>query len=927
MFRPCAEGDGTSVMSISQPNPCQTRTTCPYCGVGCGILVTREHDRKWIVEGDPNHPANFGRLCSKGSALDRSLGLEGRLLYPEIKGERVPWETALDEVATGLQKIIENHGPDSVAFYLSGQLLTEDYYVANKLMKGFIGSPHVDTNSRLCMASSVAAHRRAFGSDTVPGCYKDLDEADLVILVGSNTAWCHPVLFQRIKENKLKRGARIVNIDTRWTATSEDADLQLTLKPGADAVLFNGLLTYLVDKGALDGNFIDRHCEGFEGAVACARAAAGSIEKVASETGLSRDSVLRFFEWFSQTEKTVSCYSQGVNQSTSGTDKVNAIINCHLATGRIGRAGMGPFSLTGQPNAMGGREVGALANQLAAHMGFENPAEVERVGRFWGAPNLAKTEGLKAVQLFEAVRSGRIKAIWIMATNPAVSLPNTESVKAALRTCELVVVSDCYRDTDTLTYAHIKLPAAAWGEKDGTVTNSERCISRQRSFLPLPGEAKPDWWIICEVARRMGFGETFGYSSPNEIFREHATLSGFENNGHRDFDIKGLSELDAEGYNRLDPVQWPFPVGAKSGADRLFANGGFFTPDRRAKFIPVVPSAPLTPVNDEFPLVLNTGRLRDQWHTMTRTGKIPSLSQHQKQPSVTVHPQDAVRFNIRDGDLARLATRWGTGTFRVEVSENQQPGSIFAPIHWSGQNSSAGGVGPLVNPWTDPISGQPESKHTPVAIRPAAFGYRGFCLTQNPLTFPRNGYWAMTREDHCLAYLFSLDPPTHGSWTDWASSLTRHRWEDLTEFMDDGVGIYRVSVIQKDRLETCIYLSPNESGKASPWLKRLFAENELDRSSRQALLSGGPKNNLSDPGPIVCTCFAVGKNLITEAISATSMETVEEIGRLLRAGTNCGSCIPELKALLRDAGNGIRKANRESIFGENIPAIHDPILQ
>ena len=499
---------------------------------------------------------------------------------------------------------------------------------------------------------------------------------------------------------------------------------------------------------------------------------------------------------------------------------------------------------------MGGREVGALANQLAAHMGFDDPVEVDRVARFWGASNLAKKEGLKAVQLFEAVRSGQVKAIWIMATNPAVSLPNAESVKAALRTCELVIVSDCYRETDTLTYAHIKLPAATWGEKDGTVTNSERCISRQRGFLPLPGEAKPDWWIICEVARRMGYSEAFQYSSPNEIFQEHATLSGFENNGHRDFDIKGLSELDAEMYNRLDPVQWPFPVGAKSGVDRLFGNGGFFSKNRRAQLIPVSPSPPRTPVNDDFPLVLNTGRIRDQWHTMTRTGKISLLSQHRKEPSVTVHPQDADRFGIQEGKLAHLATRWGTGTFRVEVSEHQQPGSIFVPIHWSDQNSSAGGVGPLVNPWTDPISGQPESKHTPVAIRPVAFAYQGFCLAQNPLTFPKKGYWSMTKEDHCFAYSFSVDPPPHGSWTDWASSLTRQGWENLIEFMDDRVGIYRVSVIQNDRIEICVYLSPNESGKASQWLKKLFAEKGLDRLNRRALLSGRPRDNISDPGPI-----------------------------------------------------------------------------
>ena len=424
-----------------------------------------------------------------------------------------------------------------------GQLLTEYYYVANKLMKGFIGSANVDTNSRLCMASSVAGHRRAFGSDTVPGCYEDLDEADLLVLVGSNAAWCHPVLCQRMVQAREKRGARIVTIDVRSTATTESADLALTIEPGMDAVLFCGLLVHLADNRFIDHAFAGAHTEGFEAALAAARRIAPDLATVAKKCGAASTDIAALFDLWAATDRVATLYSQGVNQSWQGTDKVNAIINCHIATGRIGSPGAGPFSLTGQPNAMGGREVGGLANQLAAHMGF-SPAEIDRVGRFWGAPRMAQHEGLKAVAMFEAIARGGIKALWIMATNPAVSLPRANQVRAALTSLDLLVISDNVCSTDTIGAGpHVLLPAAAWGEKDRTVTNSERRISRQRTFAPPAGEAKPDWWAVSEVAKRMGFGAAFDYTGPAAIFREHAALSAFENNGTRDFDLGGLAGL------------------------------------------------------------------------------------------------------------------------------------------------------------------------------------------------------------------------------------------------------------------------------------------------------------------------------------------------------------------------------------------------
>ncbi|MGL5447642.1 MAG: molybdopterin-dependent oxidoreductase, partial [Rhabdaerophilum sp.] len=460
------------------------RTTCPYCGVGCGVLATPQPDGSVAIAGDPDHPANFGRLCSKGSALGETLSLDDRLLYPEIEGRRASWDQALDLVAQRFSETVAEHGPDSVALYVSGQLLTEDYYVANKLMKGFIGSANIDTNSRLCMASSVAGHRRAFGTDTVPGTYADLEESDLVVLTGSNFAWCHPVLFQRLLVAREKKGTRIVVIDPRRTMTAEAADLHLALEPDSDLPLFLGLLNHLNQAGLRDEKYLAAYVG--DTAPALAIAAEFPVARVAAECGLKAKDITRFYEMFAGTKKIVTVYSQGINQSVSGSDKVNAIINCHLFTGRIGHPGMGPFSITGQPNAMGGREVGGLANMLAAHMDIENAGHRDIVQRFWKSPVIAQKPGLKAVDLFRAVGEGKIKALWIMATNPADSLPDADAVQMALKSCPFVVVSDAIRQTDTTRFAHVLLPAAAWAEKDGTVTNSERRISRQRRFLPLP---------------------------------------------------------------------------------------------------------------------------------------------------------------------------------------------------------------------------------------------------------------------------------------------------------------------------------------------------------------------------------------------------------------------------------------------------------
>jgi assimilatory nitrate reductase catalytic subunit len=874
-------------------------TTCPYCGVGCGVLATPDGSGGAAISGDPGHPANFGRLCSKGSALGETIALEGRLLHPMIrcKGalERVAWSDALDHVAHRLKHIIARDGADAVAFYLSGQMLTEDYYVANKLMKGFVGSANVDTNSRLCMASSVAGHRRAFGADTVPGCYEDIDEADLLVLVGSNTAWCHPVTFQRMLANKQKRGARMVVIDPRRTDTAEDAELFLGLKPGTDTALFSGLLVHLADHGALDADYIEHYTAGFDAALARARQIAGSVAATALATGLSEADVAAFFQMFRSTERVVTLYSQGVNQSAQGTDKVNAIINCHLATGRIGKLGASPFSLTGQPNAMGGREVGGLANQLAAHMSF-TPPDIDRVRRFWKAPRIATHEGVKAVQMFEAIARGEIKALWVIGTNPAVSLPDADVVREAMKKLELFVVSENVRSNDTVEAGpHVLLPALAWGEKSGTVTNSERRISRQRSFLPAPGEARPDWWILSEVAKRLGFGAAFDYKSAADIFREHAGLSAFENNGSRDFDIGALTSLSDDAFDAMMPVQWPAREGAEPQA-RFFTNGNFYANDRRARFVaPEIPAL-RGETSAGRPLRLNTGRIRDQWHTMTRSGLSPRLGAHLPEPFVEIHPDDANKYGVADDSFARVTTDHGQCILKVVVSGRQQRGMLFAPIHWSEANSSAARVGALVAPFTDPYSGQPESKSTPASIAPYEYVFRGFVLSRREIALPQSLWWARAAIAGGYAYLFA-DNADLKRWPNW---LRASAGEDLAEYRDFGGGVYRAASFAGDRIETCLFVGPAHDAGDWEVVKRLFAAEALSDDQRRLLLSGRSTEGVGSTGPVVCACFGVGRASICDTI-AGGARSAAEIGAKLKAGTNCGSCIPELKRLIAQA--------------------------
>jgi assimilatory nitrate reductase catalytic subunit len=889
------------------------KTTCPYCGVGCGVQVSIDENDGISVKGDPDHPANLGRLCSKGAALADTLDHDNRLLHPQIGAERVSWDTALDHVAERFRSVMAQHGPEAVAFYVSGQLLTEDYYVANKLMKGYIGTAMIDTNSRLCMASSVAGHWRAFGADSVPCCYEDLEQAALIVLTGSNAAWCHPVLFQRIRKAKQNNPKlRVVVIDPRRTATCDIADLHIPLKPGSDVALFNGLLLYLYDHSHLNERFVSNATQGLPEAI---RAAREDGVDVAQRCGVKTELVERFFQWFAETEQVVTVYSQGVNQSSAGTDKVNSIINCHLLTGRIGKPGSGPFSFTGQPNAMGGREVGGLANQLAAHMRLESQSHRESVQGFWSSPRIAQRPGLKAVDLFDAVERGKVKAVWIMATNPAVSLPDANRVRAALEHCEFVVVSDCVAESDTNQYADVLLPAATWGEKEGTVTNSERRISRQRAFLPPPGEARADWWIVTQVARRMGFAEAFGYESSYDIFTEHAALSGHDNHGQRAFDISGLSGLSRSEYEQLSPVQWPVTAQQSAGTMRLFSDTRFYTPSAKAQFIATATRPPVNATDEPYPLILNTGRVRDHWHTLTRTAKSVRLSQHDGEPFIQIHPEDALRFAVHEGELAQLNSRWGSFVGRVKLDAGMRRGEVFAPMHWSDQFTSQGRADGVVNPVVDPISGEPEFKFTPVNITAYATRWRAFALSRAPLNLGEVDYWCRIKGDQHWHYQCAGQQPVD----DWqalgrrllANVATNGDW---MEFQDRRTGRYRCALMQGQQLQTCLFVEQDAALPSSEWLASLFSKAALNPTERTSLLSGSLINADFDSSPLVCSCFQVRRQAIIDAIEKEGLSTEQAIGDRLKAGTNCGSCLPEIRGLLESRGasdGGRAKADKK----------------
>ena len=875
-----------------------TRTTCPYCGTGCGVIVDKAVDGTLSVRGDDEHPANFGKLCPKGMALADTLGHDGRLLVPEIHGKPASWNDALALVAEHFAAAIADFGPDSVALYAAGQILTEDYYVANKLMKGFIGTANLDTNSRLCMASSVAGHKRAFGTDTVPNTYTDIEMADLVVLVGSNLAWCHPILYARLTAAKAARPEmKVVLIDPRRTVTADAADLHLPIKPGTDVALYLGLLAHLARIGRVDGSYVAAHVNGADAAIDEARG--WSVERVAETCDLPVEDVLGFFNLVAATEKTLTIYSQGVNQSSAGVDKVNAILNTHLITGRIGKPGCGPFSVTGQPNAMGGREVGGLANMLAAHMELNDPTHREIVRNFWQAPNLVEQPGLKAVDLYKAVGDGRIKALWIMATNPVDSLPDADMVRAAIKACPFVVISEVETASDTAVLAHVRLPALAWGEKGGTVTNSERRISRQRAFITGPAEARADWEVLAEVGRRLGWRDAFNWPNSAAVFREYAALTGAGNDDSRDLDLSGLTGLSDEAYEAMAPVQWPVRApGDVAGDKRFFADGGFYTPDRKGRMIAISYRPPCSEPDAAYPFILNTGRVRDQWHTMTRTARSARLANSIAEPYAEIHPDDAADLGIAPATLVRISSARAQVTVRAIISDRQRRGSVFVPMHWTDQNSSQGRVNALVAAHTDPISGQPESKFTPVMVAAEPMGWFAFALMEEAPTQWPGDYRAVARAPGGLrAELAGRgDMPTL---VELAQALFGHERgspDRLALFTDQTRGEKRAVLIENGKVAGLIFLGRQPVEASRVWLASRLGDAAGLGTHR--ILAGRAGATGEDPGRMVCGCRQVGERAILAALAAGCPPTLAAIGEATGAGTGCGSCHGDIRRLI-----------------------------
>ncbi|MDH2102252.1 molybdopterin-dependent oxidoreductase [Acinetobacter ursingii] len=898
-----------------------TKTTCPYCGVGCGVDVNVQHKAHGTmvkVAGDIDHPSNFGRLCIKGSNLADTLGLETRVLEPMLgrndHRQVTTWEAAIEKIATQFQHCIDQYGRDSIAFYVSGQLLTEDYYVVNKFVKGYLGTANIDTNSRLCMSSAVAAHKRAFGEDIVPASYEDFEHTDMVVLVGSNTAWCHPVLYQRIMQAKSQNpDLFVVVVDPRFTSTCEQADLHLPILPGQDVALFNGLFQHLYQNNHVDNEFVEKHAEGLE-ALLAASESEQDIHELVKRTGISAEKLQLFFEKFAQTEKVMTLFSMGVNQSSQGVNKANSMINCHLLTGKIGKLGAAPFSMTGQPNAMGGREVGGLANMLAAHLDIDNPSHQQLVQSFWQSPSIATQTGLKAVDLFQAIERGKIKAVWIMATNPVVSLPDAEQVKRALEKCEFVVISDICAQTDTTSYADVLLPALGWGEKDGTVTNSERRISRQRAFLDSPKQAKADWWAVCEVAKKLGFNG-FDFSNACDIFNEHAALSAYQNASieqrdqvehFRYFNLKGLMNLSVEEYHQLPPTQWPvWEKSQRIAVEQLFDRGDFSHKNKKAKLIATVAIDPVHTISEDYPLILNTGRIRDQWHTMTRTGLSANLTTHRAEPFCEIHPNDALKFGIQDKALVEVRSEWGSCVLRVTLDQGVRRGQIFAPIHWTEQVASDARIGKVVNPVVDAISGEPEFKHTPVAIQTFHTTWQGVLYVREGVeqhiqtSLQQCAWWAKIKTAKAFRYEIaarqSFDQ-TQNNLKNFLPFIDETEWLSLE---DRSSQLSHSVILQDGILIASLYIAPADLLPDRDWVAGLFKRERLSALHRKALLAGTPISATNSDGPLVCSCFKVGKNKIIEAIKTQNITHEKQVTACLKAGGNCGSCLPEIRGLIK----------------------------
>jgi assimilatory nitrate reductase catalytic subunit len=900
-----------------------TKSTCPYCGVGCGVVI--EHDGTQItgVRGDPDHPANFGRLCTKGSNLHLTatpVVLQHQRLREPMKRvargtrpEAISWQEVNHEIAEKLLAIRAAHGPDAIAVYISGQLLTEDYHAFNKLARAVIGTPHIDSNSRLCMSSAVVGYKQSLGADAPPCSYEDIEQADCILVTGANPAWAHPILFRRLEAARASRpGHKLIVVDPRRTETAELADLHLQIVPGTDVALCLGLLHACIARGWTAGDFIARHTEGFDALQALA--ADWPPARAAATCGVPEADLWQAAEWFATSPASLSLYCQGLNQSSSGTAKNTALINLHLATGQIGRPGAGPFSLTGQPNAMGGRESGGMATLLPGHRDPARPEHWAEIEALWGVDDLPGRRGHTAVEMFEAAARGEVKAIWIACTNPAQSLPDQALVRAALERCELVILQEAFAHTATARYADYLLPAATWGEKEGTVTNSERRISRVRPAVPPAGEARADWRIVRDIAALidagLGRAPRLAAETPEALWLEHR-----EATRGRDLDITGLSwaVLDAEG-----PQQWPYVAGA---TPRLYTDGRFATDSGRARFIARPYRPPAEALDANRPFALTTGRLRDQWHGMSRSGSVPGLFAHEGRPLLRLHPTDARA--LADGELVRVRSARGELVLPLKRDTNVAPATADIAMHWGDEFIGAqAGVNVLTNGAACPDSRQPELKFAAIAIEPAALPWR---LSACAWVAPEDG--AKLREalralmPH-FGYAHCLPEPGRAGRVGWAfeaagteapepalvAGLTALLGLDegaVLRYADTGRGRLRLLKLGAGDAETAPLQALLRVGMEDEgaWLVDLWRDGRAAAAVGRWLLSpGAPPSSAAAPAsPQVCNCFDVREDVIRLTLARCSGSPAERLAQLQgekRCGTQCGSCLPALRRLV-----------------------------